>query len=773
MYYKTNDKNSYCIDLFKTSFAELKTGKKKNTLKDLWYLAADEEETKSVNDGNYYALVPNNKEIKEFIDCNLKTIIDSKENLNENQHEIYLAKTKFLKSINEKILKTLRTIQLKRQSSLAWQRSFLMGFKLLLQNIFTKIICYRLHFSSLEKAQSKGLPIVYVLNSNRSASFLMDQLVLQLYLYLNQFRLANIFVRAKKSLTQLLNSFLPRTILNCLNVKISDESKLKEFSEKFAFSQSKYILEGKRSSDEPIFYKETLTAFLTESFQNGKDVTIQVSDHYLLETIVELVADERIYDLIIVPACVSYERRSPSLTKVANFFMRYFSGFGQIRLNFSQPYSLKEFIETNSKFKKSNYITNALSKHIKYDKLQTESIMCTNILAYILLNFYRKEGCSMEDLCRKFKFFKNELAQNYQIGFHCEDIREAVLYGLDLLEENLILKNNKTKIELKQDSKSILQLFEYSRLLTELNFSSSILACAIQCILNSDYHYLNININKISPVINENDLIVYSFKLIDIFQCEFAEYKKPCEGVYFKVYQKISEFLQNEILDNYLETQRELKRNNLSEETTFKTFNRIHYVKYDDHSDGEDSDYDYFQDEAANSISNRFFTRQTEMSNMLEDKEIAQNYDPDQIEIDSWIPTRKAKRYLVNLNSTNIGFLLTQVQALSPYIQGYLIFFSFLLKKLKVKETVNEKDLFARLDLEVEQQISNDLINRVESTCREIQKNALKYCIKKKIIQKLVMDPNKENVEKMVQYHIPDDGAKNYLSYLCLLLKSF
>ena len=51
----------------------------------------------------------------------------------------------------------------------------------------------------------------------------------------------------------------------------------------------------------------------------------------------------------------------------------------------------------------------------------------------------------MEEICDKFIEFKNELAKNYQIGFSCETTEGAVLYGLNLLSENLVLKNsNKT-----------------------------------------------------------------------------------------------------------------------------------------------------------------------------------------------------------------------------------------------------------------------------------------------------------------------------------------
>ena len=53
-----------------------------------------------------------------------------------------------------------------------------------------------------------------------------------------------------------------RKILNCLNVKICDESKLKQFSQRVDPFESKFILEGTRAKDEPIFYKKTISAVI-------------------------------------------------------------------------------------------------------------------------------------------------------------------------------------------------------------------------------------------------------------------------------------------------------------------------------------------------------------------------------------------------------------------------------------------------------------------------------------------------------------------------------
>ncbi len=53
---------------------------------------------------------------------NLEALLGRKEIGKENQQEIYQARTKLAKSINEKISRTLRSIELNDTNSTIWQR---------------------------------------------------------------------------------------------------------------------------------------------------------------------------------------------------------------------------------------------------------------------------------------------------------------------------------------------------------------------------------------------------------------------------------------------------------------------------------------------------------------------------------------------------------------------------------------------------------------------------------------------------------------------------
>ena len=60
--------------------------------------------------------------MREFVNINLEALLGTKEIGKENQQEIYQARTKLAKSINEKISRTLRSIELNDTNSTIWQR---------------------------------------------------------------------------------------------------------------------------------------------------------------------------------------------------------------------------------------------------------------------------------------------------------------------------------------------------------------------------------------------------------------------------------------------------------------------------------------------------------------------------------------------------------------------------------------------------------------------------------------------------------------------------
>jgi hypothetical protein len=149
------------------------------------------------------------------------------------------------------------------------------------------------------------------------------------------------------------------------------------------------------------------------------------------------------------------------------------------------------------------------------------------------------------------------------------------------------------------------------------------------------------------------------------------------------------------IFDNYEDVFQESKKNKLCD-SSFRTVNRVQFDQFDDH---DDDDYDYYNYEINE-------------SSLIKSEDLSKSeHDPDDIEIKNWIPSRRAKKYLLKLdNSKNVAFLLNQIQTLAPYVDGYLIFFNFL-KNLNNHLVFTEQELYQMLDSEVKNLQKNNLIN--------------------------------------------------------------
>jgi len=66
-----------------------------------------------------------------------------------------------------------------------------------------------------------------------------------------------------------------------------------------------------------------------------------------------------------------------------------------VRVNFGQAFSLKEYLDVTAikngyKFKRQLNASTSLRRHVSYDIFQINSIMCTNIVAFILLTYFPK-----------------------------------------------------------------------------------------------------------------------------------------------------------------------------------------------------------------------------------------------------------------------------------------------------------------------------------------------------------------------------------------------
>ncbi|CAH1099944.1 unnamed protein product [Psylliodes chrysocephalus] len=286
----------------------------------------------------------------------------------------------------------------------------------------------------------------------------------------------------------------------------------------------------------------------------------------ILSVILETFMDGTIEDALLVPVSVNYEKLVDGNfireqlgqpkemetfgTAVRGIWKVLNSNYGMMRIDFNQPFSLRELVKTfnangnivipngvSNKVLKSNpsmsslygtdvvsephkNLVESISKHIIYDCAQSTSVMSTNALAYLLLTKFR-DGASIEKLVVALDDLRSEL--NYarrDIGFTGDSI-DVINYAVEKLGPGLIRKekhNNEDIIKPIAILPNVIELSYYSNTLVTHFVLESVIAIAIEAI------------DKSSGNVIHQELVENVQELCDILQYEFL-FSKPCQSL--------------------------------------------------------------------------------------------------------------------------------------------------------------------------------------------------------------------------------------------------
>ncbi|XP_036364546.1 glycerol-3-phosphate acyltransferase 1, mitochondrial isoform X2 [Octopus sinensis] len=265
---------------------------------------------------------------------------------------------------------------------------------------------------------------------------------------------------------------------------------------------------GKRD----LIYRSVLQSYMQELLQEGQSLEFFIEGGRsrsgkalypkggLLSVIVDSFLQSCIQDAYIVPISISYEKlmegnfideqmglpkQKESVWGTIRALLHLFYGdYGNIRVEFPQPFSLKEFIESYNidnnivmpnllpaltppvngvspssmssslssstslcmfnVSKEARDLVQSLAEHIVYSSVCSTVLMSTNILAFLLLTKYR-QGATLKELADSFKELTDLVkSRNRDIGFSGKS-EDIVLYAAAMLGSN-VLKRSFTEI---------------------------------------------------------------------------------------------------------------------------------------------------------------------------------------------------------------------------------------------------------------------------------------------------------------------------------------
>ncbi|KAK3096107.1 hypothetical protein FSP39_023318 [Pinctada imbricata] len=332
----------------------------------------------------------------------------------------------------------------------------------------------------------------------------------------------------------------------------------------------------------------------------------------LMSVIVETLNKGLIEDAYIVPLGISYEKiidgnfNSEQMgvpKKKETFFgaLRAIWGvlstnFGSVRVDFAQPFSLKEYMQTSQtqspplsmttpgsdsenqsdtdslppsppplkSFGSSSslygtdiveedqrHVIKKLGEHIVFTCVNTTAPMCTNLLAFLLLTKHR-QGADMKTVIQDFDWLKSELKNRKRdVGF-CGNTDEIIHYASCLLGPNLVtVKTNQETgcktVEPKLELPDLFELSYYSNSVISVFLLESVLACSV--IYNCDVSLGSPDegYGQEACSASRDDILQTAMDICHLLRYEFT-FIPPCQKLEDTVSDHFDEMVTMEIL---------------------------------------------------------------------------------------------------------------------------------------------------------------------------------------------------------------------------------
>ncbi|XP_043841065.1 glycerol-3-phosphate acyltransferase 1, mitochondrial [Dromiciops gliroides] len=327
----------------------------------------------------------------------------------------------------------------------------------------------------------------------------------------------------------------------------------------------------------------------------------------LLSVVVDTLSTNTIPDILIIPVGISYERiieghyngeqlgkpkKNESLWSVARGVCRMLrKNFGCVRVDFAQPFSLKEYLESqsqkpmpaplsleqallpailpsrpnddaahegreatvnesrnaNDESFRRKLIAN-LAEHIMFTANKSCAVMSTHIVACLLL-YRHRQGIDLSTLVEDFFIMKEEvLARDFDLGFsgNSEDV---VMHAIQLLGNCVTITNTSRNDEFfitpSTTIPSVFELNFYSNGVLHVFFMEAIMACSLYAILNKR---CSGGTGGVSPsMISQEQLVRKAAGLCYLLSNE-GTISLPCQTFYQICHEAVGRFIQYGIL---------------------------------------------------------------------------------------------------------------------------------------------------------------------------------------------------------------------------------
>lgn len=331
----------------------------------------------------------------------------------------------------------------------------------------------------------------------------------------------------------------------------------------------------------------------------------------LMSVVIDAYMDGVIADAYILPASVSYEKiiegnfvseqmglakkKESIFALFGTLWKAFHSSFGNIRINFAQPFSLKEYLDsaqrvvpiqseilmkprlrkaisdnslygTDVVLEDQRQLIRGLGEHIVLDSQDVTALMSTNLVAFLLLTKYRR-GTSLNQLSADLDALKQEIiARRRDVGFTGKSV-DVVKHAIKILGPKLVkseirpmnpdvvpfsqgernqLRNKRDLIVPNTSLPDVLELSYYANAVLSVFVMESVVANAITSLIGEKLITASNSPNKVIPV-SRSKVIHKAEELCDLLQFEFT-FTRPCENLLTSISEALDSLISAEVV---------------------------------------------------------------------------------------------------------------------------------------------------------------------------------------------------------------------------------
>jgi hypothetical protein len=253
---------------------------------------------------------------------------------------------------------------------------------------------------------------------------------------------------------------------------------------------------------------------LENHLNSHKSLMLFIDDEFQLKNVLKCIEYGKLKEIYMMPVAINYEIqhskefKPPMMTILPKCL---YENYGIVKINFNEPYTCSDLLQWIKEDDKTEEIIEAIEGHLLHDIVFKRPIFSTNILAYLLLTYFRTNGGTIEEIAKRIDEIRNNATNFIDFSFDGDAV-DVAKYAVTKLNNKIIINEN-LMIKPKEDSATLIELWDYAETLICHFALQSVIILAAE-------HY-----KRVDSYVDYNKMIKHASELFEYLQLEVPLYR--------------------------------------------------------------------------------------------------------------------------------------------------------------------------------------------------------------------------------------------------------